>query len=112
MITRLVKLTLLPERTLEFEQFFAREAADIGTWPGCQGVKAFRDSEDSGIYFTQSLWESAQALEAYRQSDFFRSNWQVVKAWFAAPAQAWSTYALPLEPFDPRQSSSPAGTQS
>lgn len=94
MITRLVKLEILPEHADTFAAFFAREAKQISAWEGCLGVKAFRDSDSPERFFTQSLWVDERALEQYRRSDFFRGNWAQVKQWFAAPAVAWSTVLI------------------
>ena len=91
MIVRLVKLEIQAEYAEQFAAFFQAEASQIQAWPGCHGVKAFRDVNQKSRFFTQSLWESEEALDQYRESDFFRKNWKTVKAWFAEPAQSWST---------------------
>ena len=96
MLIRLVKLEIQPQFAAQFEQFFAAEARGISQWPGCLGVEAYRDRDRPGRFFTRSSWQDQEALEAYRASDFFRGNWKTVKAWFAAPAEAWSTEALSL----------------
>jgi heme oxygenase (mycobilin-producing) len=96
MLIRLVKLEIHPQHAADFEQFFAAEARGIRQWPGCLDVEAYRDINQAGRFFTRSCWQSQEALDAYRVSDFFRGNWKTVKAWFAAPAEAWSTEALSL----------------
>ncbi len=94
MIIRFVKLEIRPEHADDFAAFFMAEADGIREWPGCLQVQAFRDSSDPSRFFTQSYWTSEAALDNYRASSFFRNNWSTVKAWFASPAQAWSTVAL------------------
>jgi len=37
------------------------------------------------------MWESEEALNAYRKSELFGSVWPKTKACFANPAEAWST---------------------
>ncbi len=96
MLIRLVKLEMQPQHAADFERFFAAEARGIRAWPGCLDVEAYRDPNHPGRYFTRSCWQGQQALDAYRASDFFRGNWKTVKAWFAEPAQAWSTEPLSL----------------
>ncbi len=94
MITRLVKLEFLPQHADRFAAFFEGEAEGIRRVAGCHSVQAFRDRDEPTRFFTQSVWDSPQALEVYRASAFFRNNWRTVKVWFAAPPAAWSTEAL------------------
>jgi len=97
MLVRLVKLEFLPEHADRFAAFFEGEAEGIRRVPGCLSVRAFRDRDEPNRFFTQSVWESPEALEAYRASEFFRNNWRTVKAWFAAAPVAWSTETLSPE---------------
>ncbi len=94
MLIRLVRLEFRPEHAPGFADFFAVEAVGIRAFPGCRHVEAWRDREDPCRYFTLSHWDSAEALEAYRASDFFRGNWATVKAWFAGRPKAWSLEAV------------------
>jgi heme-degrading monooxygenase HmoA len=43
---------------------------------------------------TYSLWESTDALEAYRQSELFRTTWSATKLLFAERAVAFSMERL------------------
>jgi heme-degrading monooxygenase HmoA len=43
---------------------------------------------------THSRWRDAEALEAYRASDLFRTTWRAVKPLFAAAPEARSHHAL------------------
>ena len=97
MLIRFVKLEFHPEHAETFAAFFAEEAKGIRAYPGCSHVEAFRDLDNPNRFFTRSHWDSADALEHYRSSDFFRGNWTTVKAWFAAKPAAWSVAALPAD---------------
>jgi quinol monooxygenase YgiN len=94
MLIRFVKLEFQPEHAETFAAFFAEEAKGIRAYPGCSHVEAFRDLDNPNRFFTRSHWDSAEALEAYRASDFFRGNWKTVKAWFSAKPEAWSVEAV------------------
>jgi len=58
---------------------------------GCFHVELLRTMSPDNIFFTFSLWESEEALNAYRHSELFKGVWPRTKALFAAPAEAWST---------------------
>ncbi|MFT3885479.1 MAG: antibiotic biosynthesis monooxygenase family protein [Flavobacteriales bacterium] len=91
MIVRLVKLTLRPEGTDRFRELFEDWRHRIIAFPGCLHLELLHDTHKKGVFFTYSVWRSADDLEAYRHSDVFTSVWPVVKGLFDAPAQAWST---------------------
>ena len=42
------------------------------------------------VFFTYSIWTSAEYLDAYRKSKLFRATWTKTKALFADKVQAWS----------------------
>lgn len=90
MINRIVRLSFNPEKVNEFEQLFERTRTAIGGFEGCKGVRLLRDTENRHVYFTYSLWESAAALENYRQSDLFKQTWAQTKQWFNDKPMAWS----------------------
>jgi quinol monooxygenase YgiN len=91
MITRIVKLTIQPERVEEFIQNFKANKKKIRASAGCKGVELLRDSNEPSIFFTYSKWESAGHLEMYRKSDLFKGIWSVTKPMFVLAAEAWST---------------------
>ena len=52
-------------------------------------VKAlYSDAGLPGVFFTYSVWDSPAHLDAYRNSELFRTTWAKTKAWFADRAQA------------------------
>ena len=91
MIKRFVKLTFRPELVETFlTTVFEPSKQQIRAFPGCRHMELLRSTDQANVLFTFSLWEDAAALEAYRQSDLFRSTWAKSKALFAERAEAWS----------------------
>ena len=90
MITRIVKMTFRPGTEADFQQVFRDSQPVIKTFAGCIEVNAFNDVANPLVYFTISKWESEEALNNYRNSEFFMQTWTKSKALFADKAQAWS----------------------
>ncbi|TGE14619.1 putative quinol monooxygenase [Hymenobacter elongatus] len=97
MLTRVVRMTFLPERLPEFLQIFHSSKDKIRQMPGCQHLELWQDADAPHIYCTYSHWDSAAALNAYRQSELFGQVWPATKALFAAPAVAFSVYPVGAE---------------
>lgn len=92
MTVRLVKMTFRPEEVEHFQELFEGWRHRIITFPGCNHLELLHDVAEPSIFFTYSEWGSPTDLENYRNSEVFASVWPVVKALFAAPAQAWSMH--------------------
>lgn len=90
MIIRIVKMTFRPEETARFQELFEGWKPKIRSFPGCRHLELLHDVNDPRIFFTYSHWNGVEDLEKYRVSEVFASVWPVVKAMFAAPAEAWS----------------------
>lgn len=90
MIERLVRLHIADGHEEEFVEIFQSSQAVISHFEGCRQVRLLRSPDEPGVFFTQSLWDSAAALENYRKSDFFRQTWGKTKSLFDSPASAWS----------------------
>ena len=90
MITRIVKMTFRPGTEADFQQVFRDSQPVIKTFAGCIEVNAFNDVANPLVHFTISKWESEDALNNYRNSEFFMQTWTKTKALFADKAQAWS----------------------
>lgn len=90
MIIRFVKLKILPEHIKDFKNLTKNEKNDILAFKGCSHLEIFQDTAKPSIFFTVSHWESEYMLNAYRESIFFRENWNQVKKWFANKPEAWS----------------------
>ncbi len=83
-------MTFDPERVDDFLAIFQESAPRIRAFPGCVHLELWRELPDSNILFTYSHWEGPEALEAYRQSDLFRTTWAKTKVLFAGKPEAWS----------------------
>jgi len=73
-----------------FKRLFSKNKEKIRAQPGCQGLKLLESQDGLGTFFTYSLWESEDHLNAYRHSDLFKEVWKNTKALFADKAMAWS----------------------
>jgi heme-degrading monooxygenase HmoA len=94
MIKRLVKMTFQPDKIELFKNAFEERRHLIAGFEGCSGVMLIQDVADARIFFTISTWNGEQSLEHYRTSELFQSTWALVKPWFEAKAEAWSTKAI------------------
>ena len=90
MITRLVKLSLQPEKAESFESIFYQTQSLIESFEGCQQTNLFKVAGTPYQYFTISYWQTEQDLENYRQSTLFKNVWAQVKPLFSAKAEAFT----------------------
>jgi quinol monooxygenase YgiN len=98
MIHRIVRMTLRPDAVDAFLEVYDRTSPAIRARKGCRALHLLQDLRWPGILTTHSVWESEEALEAYRESDLFRSTWAATRPFFAAPAEAWSHVVLRDDP--------------
>ena len=94
MLIRIVQLTIRKESVRSFLDVFAEASPHIRAVPGCQGLELGESIEPQGGFATISRWDSPEALERYRSSEFFRENWSAIKPMFAAKPQAFSYQQL------------------
>jgi quinol monooxygenase YgiN len=94
MITRIVKLTFQPEKTNDFIQMFELMKNKIAEFEGCNDLKLMKSTSNENIFFTVSEWTSEKHLDAYRNSDFFKTLWDSAKILFAEKPEAWSLTAI------------------
>jgi quinol monooxygenase YgiN len=90
MITRIVKLTLQPDKIEDFMEIFAEVNETIAGFDGCHQVELLQDVHSLNIFFTYSIWENESYLNHYRFSEFFKQTWNRSKRLFAEKAEAWS----------------------
>jgi len=90
MIVRIVKMTFRPDAIDEFNALFEERKMRIRNFAGCTHLELWQDNAQPNVFFTYSNWESQQALDHYRFSEFFKDTWGKTKALFEAPPQAWS----------------------
>jgi heme-degrading monooxygenase HmoA len=89
---RVVKMTFRPEEVATFQHLFEGWRQRIITFPGCRHLELLHDLDDPRVFFTYSVWDRPDDLEAYRKSDVFAGVWPVVKGLFAARADAWTVH--------------------
>ncbi|WP_288428593.1 antibiotic biosynthesis monooxygenase family protein [uncultured Spirosoma sp.] len=90
MLVRIVRMTFQPDKLADFHAIFDRSKAHIRAFPGNHHLDLLRDPENPAVRMTYSLWESVDALEAYRQSELFRTTWAATKLLFAEKPIAFS----------------------
>ncbi len=93
MITRIVKLEFQEDRINDFLTFFETIKHIVNEFPGCHGMKLYRDIDRPTIVMTYSHWESQEDLNNYRNSEQFGKIWPNIKPWFAKKPEAWSVKA-------------------
>jgi len=91
MIKRIVKIELKSDKIEAFQAIFAESKMKILAREGCFHVELLRSKKPDNTFFTFSIWESEEALNAYRNSELFGEVWPKTKALFLNPAEAWST---------------------
>jgi quinol monooxygenase YgiN len=94
MLIRIVRMTFQEDKLADFHAIFDRSKQYIRTFPGNHQLDLLRDPNQPNVRITYSLWESADALEAYRQSELFRTTWAATKVLFAERAVAFSAEKL------------------
>ena len=94
MIIRIVKMEFKKELVDEFIEIFEGVCPLIKKQRGCHRLDLLRDVSDLSIFFTYSTWSSETDLEAYRQSELFKTTWARTKRLFSQRAQAWTTYQM------------------
>jgi len=90
MIKRIVKLHFKEVEIDNFIQTFEANKDKILSFKGCEHLELWQDAKDSQTFFTYSLWNSEDDLNAYRQSQFFENIWALTKARFADKPAAWT----------------------
>jgi len=91
MIKRIVRLTVRDEASMEaFRNIYAERNPFKNGVQGCMSVKIMKDVTEENIYYIVSHWDRPEDLEAYRQSDYFKETWPMVKAQLATRAEAFS----------------------
>ncbi|MEM8927815.1 MAG: antibiotic biosynthesis monooxygenase [Bacteroidota bacterium] len=90
MLIRIVKLTFKEENISSFEALFEDTKETIRNFEGCQFLELYQDKKHPNVFFTYSKWEAEMDLEAYKNSEFFKSIWGQTKKLFQDKPEAWS----------------------
>jgi heme-degrading monooxygenase HmoA len=96
MLIRIVRMTFQEGKMDQFHTIFDNSKYHIRSFPGNHHLELLRDPDHPNVRITYSLWESADALEAYRRSDLFRQTWAATKLLFSERAQAFSAEQLEI----------------
>jgi len=83
-------MTLKKDKIADFQCIFEQSKEAISGFEGCLYLELCRDTSHENVYFTYSHWTSEEALDTYRNSQFFRSTWNEIRALFATKAEAYS----------------------
>ncbi|WP_338870248.1 antibiotic biosynthesis monooxygenase family protein [Spirosoma sp. SC4-14] len=94
MLVRIVRMTFQEDKLGDFQAIFNNSKYLIRAFPGNQYLQLLSDPTQPNVRMTYSLWDSADALDAYRQSDLFRSTWAATKVLFAEKPIAFSAENL------------------
>lgn len=89
-LIRIVRMTFQPQSVDEFLLLFDDSSNLIRAFEGCHHLELWQDADQPYVFTTYSLWTDARALDAYRESDLFKSTWKRAKTLFAEPPEAHS----------------------
>ncbi|MDO4728629.1 MAG: antibiotic biosynthesis monooxygenase [Bacteroidota bacterium] len=90
MLTRIVKMHFHTDKIDEFLEIFSKNKHLIRNFEGNTFLELYQDKDNPSVFFTYSIWQDADKLELYRQSELFNSVWSKTKVLFAEKPQAWS----------------------
>lgn len=94
MLTRIVKLSFKTTHIDAFQQVFDASHSVIRDFEGCISLELLQDAANPNIFFTYSQWQSEDHLNAYRNSEVFKSIWGQTKVLFNDKPEAWSVVKL------------------
>ena len=98
MITRIVSMQFRIGELARFLELFADVRERIVHFPGCFALSLHRNAVCEEQLFTISLWESHEALEAYRSSELFKDTWLQTRQLFSSSPVAWSLEEIQVFP--------------
>lgn len=94
MIKRIVKMSFQPDKVEDFKTIFKTNWKLIAGFNGCKHVELLQDKLHPNVFFTYSIWENEENLNAYRDSELFAKVWAGTKVLFNAKPEAWSVDEL------------------
>lgn len=94
MIERIVRMSFLPDKTTDFLAIFNQSKIQIAAFAGCRSLRLMQDANDPSVFLTYSVWDAPMHLEAYRQSELFKTTWSATKALFKEKPTAWSVIII------------------
>ena len=90
MLKRIVKMSFQEDQISPFIAKFEANKDKIRNFPGCRHVELLQVKDNPQMFFTFSIWDDEEALDAYRHSELFKGIWTVTKLMFDSKPEAWS----------------------
>ncbi|MFA6261797.1 MAG: antibiotic biosynthesis monooxygenase family protein [Bacteroidia bacterium] len=94
MIERIVRMSFETASITDFLHVFERSKAAIAAFPGCKGLRLLKDLHHDHVFLTYSYWDSEDDLNAYRNSELFKTTWAQTKILFNQKPIAWSVHTI------------------
>lgn len=94
MLIRMVHMHFAPDKVDAFLEVFESSSTKIRSFAGCLHLELLQQKDDVCALTTYSRWESAETLEAYRQSELFAKTWKATKVLFDEAPRAVSYECL------------------
>ena len=91
MLIRIVRMTFQEDKIGDFLEIFNRSKHLIREFEGCQHLELLRDKNAPNVMLTYSYWLSEEHLNAYRNSELFKTTWAATKVLFLDKAVAFSS---------------------
>jgi quinol monooxygenase YgiN len=71
MIKRIVKMEFRVDKVEEFKHIFKTSCSKIKARKGCHHVELLQDVKNPCLFFTFSIWDEEDDLNAYRDSELY-----------------------------------------
>jgi heme-degrading monooxygenase HmoA len=91
MLIRIVRMTFQEDKIEDFLIIFNRSKHLIRGFEGCQQLELLRDKNAHNVMLTYSNWLSEEHLNAYRDSELFKTTWAATKVLFSDKPVAFSS---------------------
>ena len=90
MVVRIVRMSFNESDVTSFLSLFHESSERIRAVSGCNHLELWQDMDQPNVMTTYSLWDSVEALGAYRESELFRTTWEKARTFFDASPVASS----------------------
>ncbi|GMQ80863.1 MAG: putative quinol monooxygenase [Rhodothermia bacterium] len=101
MVVRIVRMSFHERNVTSFLSLFHEFSDRIRAVSGCNHLELWQDMDRPNVMTTYSLWDSVEALEAYRESELFRTTWEKARVFFdASPVASSHTIKVALPASD------------
>lgn len=79
-----------PLKVNDFLAVYKENWTFIRNFEGCSHVELLQGESEKNVFFTYSIWQSENHLNAYRDSELFAKVWSKTKILFNDKPQAWT----------------------